>query len=175
MNLEKAFFMTSGFNQFVNSECQTHFLGPLKYTTLTRGCSCNLNMGIQSKSSTTSRRWLCRKWESECHALLNTAPFTIWEGCRLDHHLQSCHTQLGPICGAWTDLSGEQGPSLYVSESMPSIMEVFAKPLSYMMQPPSPAYLCTLLSALQQPSCASSPLWLWFCQYGKALRQALFI
>lgn len=48
LNLEKAFFTTSGFNQFVvNSECQTHFLGPLKYTALTWGCSCNPNTGIQ--------------------------------------------------------------------------------------------------------------------------------
>lgn len=72
LNLEKAFFTTSGFNQFaVNSEGQTHFLGPLKYTALTWGCSCNPNMGIQSKSPATSRRWVCREWESGSRALLN--------------------------------------------------------------------------------------------------------
>lgn len=62
LNLETAFFTTSGFNQFVvNSECQTHFLGPLKCTAVTWGCSCNPNMGIQRKSPATSRQWLCRE------------------------------------------------------------------------------------------------------------------
>lgn len=176
LNLEKAFFTTSGFNQFVvNSERQTHFLGPLKYTALSWGCSCNPNMGIQSKSPATSCRWLRRAWESGGHALLNTAPFSIWESLRLDHQLQSCHMQLGYICGAWTDLSGDPISLHWGGDSLPSVMEFFAKPLSYMQQAPSLAYLCILLLALQPPSCASSLLRLWFCQYGNMLRGAWFI
>lgn len=56
-------------------------------------------------------------------------------------------TQLGHMCGAWTDLSGDPVSVRWGGHSLPSISEIFANPLSYMKQAPPPVYL--LLIVLQ--------------------------
>lgn len=143
LNLEKAFFTTSGFNQFViNSVCWTHFLGPLKYTALTRGCSWNPNMGIQSPA--TSCWWLFREWDSGGQGLLNKAALFMR---KFQAGPSPCVVPFTAWSYMWCQDKPQQGPSLHElgGRSMPSLLEVFGKVLPGMDHAPSPAYLCILL------------------------------
>lgn len=169
LNLEKAFFATSGFNQFVvNSECQTHFRGPLKYMAVTRGCSCNSNTSVQR---------VLLPLDDDCakNGSLVTMLFWIQILFPVEKALGWTITSSRAICSLVICVV------IYISKDSVSMCwggdscQVLQKPLSYMKQAPSPAHLCILLLTLQPPSCASSLLWLWFCQYGNVLRGTSFI
>lgn len=134
-------------------ECRTHFLGPLKYTALTRGCSWNPNMGIQSPA--TSHGLLWREWEFGGQGLLNKAPFSIWESLKLGHPLLLCHLQLGRTCGARTDLSRDPVSMSWGGDSC----QAFWKPLQRLSLTWSrPAYLCILLLGLQTTFLCKQPV-----------------